>query len=69
LWVVLDAQDRPLGRMAKSWSPPEGLTLLFGEIGAIVRWRKSDAGEEFRTHLRRDNWEVVLPELVFADRT
>ena len=64
-WMMQDKQGQALGRMAKSWSPPEGLRFLRGEVGAIVRWRKSDNQEEYRAHLRRDVWEAVVPELVF----
>ncbi|MDP1732199.1 MAG: hypothetical protein Q8L54_13690, partial [Devosia sp.] len=53
---------------AAGLTPPERLSLLRGEIGAIVRWRKADSGEDFRIHLRRDEWEVVLPELVFGGK-
>ena len=42
------------------------LTGAGGEIGAIVRWRKSDNKEEFRSTIRRDEWEAILPELVFG---
>ncbi|WP_287064167.1 RecQ family ATP-dependent DNA helicase [Mesorhizobium sp.] len=66
LWMIQDKQGQALGRMARSWSPPEGLNFLRGEVGAIVRWRKSDNEEEFRVHLHRDVWEAVLPELVFG---
>nr|WP_245319109.1 ATP-dependent helicase [Mesorhizobium temperatum] len=66
LWMIQDKQGQALGRMARSWSPPEGLIFLRGEVGAIVRWRKSDSLEEFRVHLHRDVWEAVLPELVFG---
>lgn len=65
-WKMQNAQGQDLGRMAKSWSPPEGLRFLRGEVGAIVRWRKSDNQEEFRVHLHRDVWEAVVPELVFG---
>ena len=65
-WVFHDKNGVVLGRMAKSWSPPDGLGFLRGEVGAIVRWRKSDSKEEFRDYLRRDEWEAVIPELVFA---
>ncbi|WP_374619540.1 RecQ family ATP-dependent DNA helicase [Devosia sp.] len=65
-WIVHDEDGRPLGRMAKSWSPPERLEFLRGEVGAIVRWRKSDNKEEYQTSIRRDEWEVVVPELVFG---
>jgi ATP-dependent DNA helicase RecQ len=65
-WMMQNAQGQALGRMARSWSPPAGLRFLRGEVGAIVRWRKSDNQEEYRTHLRRDIWEAIIPELVFS---
>lgn len=65
-WMMHDKHGRALGRMAKSWSPPNGLHFLRGEIGAVVRWRKSDNQEEYQAHLRRDEWEVVVPEFVFG---
>ncbi|MEO9231099.1 MAG: RecQ family ATP-dependent DNA helicase [Devosia sp.] len=65
-WVFLDEYGVVLGRMAKSWSPPEGRGFLRGEVGAIVRWRNSDSKEEFRDYLRRSEWEAVVPELVFV---
>lgn len=65
-WMIHDARGRLLGRMARSWSPPEGLGFLRGEVGAVVRWRKTDNKEEFRAHLRREVWEAVCPELVYG---
>jgi ATP-dependent DNA helicase RecQ len=65
-WVILNRNRAVLAKMAKSWSPPDGLRFLRGEVGAIVRWRKSDNEEEYRDYVRRDEWEAVLPELVFA---
>lgn len=66
IWMILDAQGQALGRMAKSWSPPEDLSFLRGEVGATVRWRKSDNQEKYRVHLHRDIWEAIIPELVFG---
>jgi ATP-dependent DNA helicase RecQ len=65
-WMMQNLHGQALGRMARSWSPPDGLNLLRGEVGAIVRWRKSDSQEEYRAHLRRDEWEAIVPELVFG---
>jgi ATP-dependent DNA helicase RecQ len=64
-WMILDRNGRLLGRMASSWMPPEGTALVSGKVGAIVRWRKSDNEERFQTYIKRDEWETVLPELVF----
>jgi ATP-dependent DNA helicase RecQ len=66
LWMIQNRNGTALGRMAKSWSPPEGLSFLRGEVGAIFRRRKSDNQEEFRALLQRDVWEVAVPELVFG---
>ncbi|WP_299922426.1 RecQ family ATP-dependent DNA helicase [uncultured Pelagimonas sp.] len=68
-WLILNQSGQILGRMAKSWKPPQGMTLTTGHIGAIVEWRKTDNDETFRQHIKRDRWETVLPELVFADRS
>ncbi|MCZ0964457.1 RecQ family ATP-dependent DNA helicase [Paracoccus benzoatiresistens] len=65
-WMIHNVRGRALGRMARTWSPPEGLNFLRGEVGAVVRWRKADNKEEFRAHLRREVWEAVAPELVWG---
>jgi ATP-dependent DNA helicase RecQ len=64
-WIMQDEKDRCLGRMAKSFSLPPNSKFLRGEIAAILRWRKEDGDEAFHHTLRRDAWEVVVPELVF----
>jgi ATP-dependent DNA helicase RecQ len=64
-WLIRNANDQTIGRMARAWYPPERGIFLRGEVGAIIRWNKADNKEEFRDQLRRDEWEAVLPELVF----
>lgn len=64
-WMILDASRRVLARMAGNWAPPEGTILASGRVGAIVRWRKSDNEEFYQSYIKRDEWETVLPELVF----
>jgi ATP-dependent DNA helicase RecQ len=64
-WIILDQMGRVLGRMANKWSPPPGTKLVRGQVGAIVRWRKADNEEAWRTMIKRDDWETILPEFVF----
>ncbi len=64
-WMILDAAGRVLGRMAANWAPPEGTALVSGKVGAIVRWRKSDNEESYQSYIKHEEWETVLPELVF----
>ncbi|GAA0305674.1 RecQ family ATP-dependent DNA helicase [Rhodovulum strictum] len=65
-WMLHDAAARPLGRMARAYAPPAGLELLSGKVGAVLRWRKTDNAEEYRDQIRREEWEAILPELVFG---
>jgi ATP-dependent DNA helicase RecQ len=51
--------------MSKSFAPPPNTRFVAGEVAAILRWRKEDGDEAFHHTLRRDAWEVVIPELVF----
>ncbi|RJE85468.1 3'-5' exonuclease [Paracoccus onubensis] len=65
-WLLLDQHSRTIGRMSRNFVPPAGKELVKGEIGAIIRWKKSDNDESFQVHIKRDDWETVLPELQFS---
>jgi ATP-dependent DNA helicase RecQ len=64
-WQICDGQGHVLARLSRAFAPPEGAKFLRGEVAAILLWRKEDGEEEYHHLLRRDEWEVVLPELVF----
>ena len=64
-WHMRDAKGRSLGRMAKNYAAPSDARFLRGEVAAILQWRKEDGDEAFHHTLRRDTWEVAVPELVF----
>jgi ATP-dependent DNA helicase RecQ len=67
-WLIRNDAGDTLGRMAHAFSPPDDSRFLHGRVGAILRWRAEDGDEAYRPSLRRQEWEVVLPELVFRDR-
>jgi ATP-dependent DNA helicase RecQ len=64
-WRIEDPQGRTLARLSRAFAPPENATFLRGEIAAILNWRREDGDEAYHHLLRRNRWEVVLPELVF----
>jgi ATP-dependent DNA helicase RecQ len=64
-WHLQDPRGRDLGRMSKNFAPPPNTQFVSGEVAAILRWRKEDGDEAFHSMLKRDAWEVVIPELVF----
>jgi len=67
-WVLKDSDGIKIGRMAKAYRPPKGTTFHSGRIRAIIRQRKSSNDGEFWRPAKRDEWDVVLPELVFAKK-
>ncbi|MDP4031988.1 MAG: RecQ family ATP-dependent DNA helicase [Pseudorhodobacter sp.] len=64
-WRIDNAAGQTLARLSRAFTPPDGTTYLRGEVAAILNWRREDGDEEYHHLLRRDEWEVVLPELVF----
>lgn len=64
-WRIDSAQGQTLARLSRAFAPPESTTFLRGEVAAIVNWRREDGEEDYNHLLRRDEWDVVLPELVF----
>jgi ATP-dependent DNA helicase RecQ len=65
-WCLKTPAGVTVGRMSRAYSPPDGAAFLSAEVGALLRWRKSDSSEEYQHMMRQDEWDVVLPELVFT---
>ena len=66
-WHIKDMSDSILGRMAKNFAPPPNTKFSYGKIAAILEWRKQYGDEAFHYTLKREVWEVVIPELVFEE--
>lgn len=64
-WEILDGKGRTLGRMSRAFEPPKDATFQSGNLAAMLSWRREDGDEAYHTALKRDAWEVVLPELRF----
>ncbi len=65
-WLVRNPRGVAVGAMAGNYRPPPGMTFLRGEVRAVIRRRKADNAEDYHDRLRRNEWEVVLPEFVFT---
>ena len=64
-WIVMDAHGRIVGRMAGSFQPREGMRIKSARVFAIVGWSKELSKPEFQSKLQSENWEVVLPEIIY----
>ncbi|WP_170391075.1 RecQ family ATP-dependent DNA helicase [Ruegeria arenilitoris] len=65
-WVVTDRDGTAVCRLAKKFAPPAGAKFLHGNAYAISTRFREDSAEQYQSHLKRDTWTVVLPELVFG---
>ncbi len=65
-WVVTDRDGTAVCRLAKKFAPPAGAKFLHGNAYAISTRFREDSAEQYQSHLKRDTWRVVLPELVFG---
>lgn len=60
-----DTDGRVVGRLAKAWSAPSGLQCVEARVAAIVTRRREDTEAAYLDTVKSDQWEVVVPELVF----
>ena len=65
-WLIVDRHGVAIGRLAKKFQPPKDATFWKGSVFAISTRYRSDSAESFRPQLRRDQWSVVIPELVYC---
>ena len=65
-WELLDGQGRPVGRLAKSFAAPSGMTLESTRVTAVIQRTREDGAAEYQSLIKCDHWEVVVTELVFG---
>ena len=64
-WELLDRSGTVVGQLAGSFDAPDGMRCKSATVMAIVTWDRERSEPEYRNRLRCDDWEVVVPELVF----
>ena len=64
-WELLDPAGSVVGRLARSFQPPSGMRCRSAEVLAIVGWNRNITPPAFLDDVQCENWEVVVPELIF----
>ena len=69
-WELFDHSGTVVGQLAKKFEPPSGMRCDSATVFAIVTWSRDASEPRYRDGIKCDEWEVVVPELVFepADR-
>ena len=66
VWRLLSRQGNIIGRMARAFNPPQDMTCIKASVLAIQTRNIAMVGEDYQHLVRSDDWEVVVPELVFS---
>ncbi|MCY3851026.1 MAG: RecQ family ATP-dependent DNA helicase [Acidimicrobiaceae bacterium] len=64
-WELLDQSGLVVGRLTRSFEPPEGTVCVHASVLAIATWSRGHSDPEYQDQLHCDRWEVVVPELIF----
>ena len=64
-WELLDHTGVIVGRLSRSFEPPEGMVCTHASVLAIASWSHKHSDPVYQEHLQCDTWEVVVPELIF----
>ena len=64
-WLLLDRAGNVVGRLAKGYTPPAAMRLRSATVLAVVARSRTDSEPQYQDTLKCDEWEVVVPELVF----
>ena len=64
-WELLDHRGIVVGTLARRFEPPRGTRCIDATVLAVARWSRTHSDPQYQTQLQCDEWEVVVPELVF----
>ena len=64
-WEVLDCNGRVVEQLASGFNGLDNMRCTRAKVWAIVVWNRERSEPQYRGALLCDDWEVVVPELIF----
>ena len=64
-WQLLNRNGVEVGQLSSSFEPPPGMRCTAASVLAVATWSRDKSDPEYQEKLHCDEWEVVVPELVF----
>lgn len=65
-WWLQDQHGNTVGKLANAFKHPLGMTCREARAAAILVRRRAEAEAHFQEQLHCEQWELVLPELVYV---
>ena len=63
---MTNTQGHVVGRMARAFTPPQGMICTQARVLAIQTRNSAMGADEFLHSIKSSHWETVVPELVFC---
>ena len=64
-WELLNSDGTVIGQLASGFEGLRGMQCASGRVLGVVSWERESSEPEYRSGIRCEQWEVVVPELVF----
>ena len=64
-WEIRNYAGVVVGTLARKFEPPNGMRCIRSTVLAIATWSRERSDPQYHQHLKKDTWEIVVPELVF----
>ena len=64
-WEVLDCNGRVVGQLAAGFKGLDNMRCTRAKVWTIVVWNRERSEPQYRDRFLCDDWEVVVPELIF----
>ena len=64
-WELLDCNGMVVGNLSAGFKGLDGIRCTRAKVWAIVAWERERSEPQYRDRLLCDDWEVVVPELIF----
>ncbi|WP_419921266.1 RecQ family ATP-dependent DNA helicase [Candidatus Poriferisodalis sp.] len=65
-WELRDGSGVQVGTLASSFEVPSDMRCFEARVSAVARWSSEYSDAQYKKELKCDEWEVVVPELVFG---
>ena len=65
----MDRNGMVVGQLARDFEVPQGMRCTSATVLAVVTWSREKSEAQYAEGLLCDEWEIVVPELVFEPET
>ena len=64
-WKLCNYEGDVVGTLASKFKPPPDMRCIEATVLAVATRSRDRSDPEYQQRLKKDTWEVVIPELVF----